>query len=90
MPEPEKEHDQDARDPAEEVCVDHGEGANREEHGVAQAAHDRQEQREGQDQHLGDQKDLDVQHERAGDLREVVREDPEVEEGPLKRTSPSS
>ena len=53
---------------AEQVDVDHGHQPEREERRPRQAAHHRQEQRHDQDEHLGDEEQLDVLDQRRQEL----------------------
>ena len=66
-PEPEEVDDEDPRDRAEHVDVDRRQEAQREEHRARQAAQDREHQAEDEDQHLGDQEQLDVDDEELED-----------------------
>ncbi len=60
-PEAQHEHQQDGRDAAEQVGVDDRDDPQRQHHRRAgRLPHDGDQQRQGQDQHLADQEELDV------------------------------
>ena len=78
--EAEQVDEQDRRDAAEDVGVRGGEHPQRKKHRAGEASHDGEEEREDEDEHLGDEEELDVRLERFGDVRERVLEDAPVEE----------
>ncbi len=87
--EPEQRDHEDRRHAAEEVGVGDRERADREEDRPGQAAQDGEQQREDEDEDLGDHEDLHVQEEGARDDRErlavlVPVEERRLDLGPVR------
>src|SRR5689334_4644014 len=81
--EPEHRDHEDRRDAAKEIGVDDRECAERKEDRPGKAAKHREEQREHEDQHLGDAEDLHVEQECARNLGERGLELGPAEELPV-------
>src|SRR5207249_2735600 len=72
--------DEDRRNPAEEVGVEHGEQPEREKHRPGQPPKNSDREGENEDQRLGGTEDPNVQQESVRDLRKRVAEELSVEE----------